>query len=378
MTEERKKILLITANDYLAYQPSVLNLYDHLSPFFDVTIITFEPEFIGKQKAEGRNILYLKIPKWIKWAVKKTDYLLQLLFKTLKLLLPSLSFNYLYYSRLQLRYLEMKLRRIKADIYIAVDIPVLYITQKVYGKCHFLSLEINAEDRYRSKIIVEHILCVIIQNELRYDFLFPDKKPPVFYIQNSPVFSDDMITSYERKDLIWAGSILKRFAVLDCIEFINEYKTYRLILRGGAEPKTLKFIHEQYFSLISSGNIVIDKEYMSLDNFIDYLSHYKIGFCFYSWDLIKQSFNYQSAPSGKLFMYMAAGVPVIACDIPGFRFVNEFKAGVLIKDYEPKTIYNAIKLIEEDYKNFQMGCYKAARYFSFDKNINPFIRFISS
>jgi glycosyltransferase involved in cell wall biosynthesis len=372
----KKKILIVTANDYLAYQPSVLNLYDHSELFFEATIVSFEPEFIGKQKAEGRQILYLRVPPWLKWTVQKFDFGIQTLFKLLRPIIPFLSHEFLFYNRLQLYYLEMKLHKMDADEYLAVDFPVLYVCQKVFGKCHFLSLEIHSNDPFRNKIKTENIQSVLIQNKERYDFLFPDKKPLVFFIQNAPVFREDMITHYERKDLIWAGSIVKRFAVLECIKFIQVYREYKLILRGGGEAKVLKYINRHYMDLLSSGNIVIHKEYLALGSFIDYLSHFKIGFCFYSWDIIRGSFNYQSAPSGKLFMYLAAGVPVIACNIPGFKFVKEFGAGVLINDYEPDTIYKAVKEIEAEYQKFQLACYEAAKFFSFDKMVKPFIEFL--
>jgi hypothetical protein len=374
--KDKKKILIITSNDYLAYQPSILNLYDHLVPFFEATIVSFEPEFIGRQKAEGRQILYLRVPFLLKWVVQKFDFGVQILFKMLRAFFPSLSHDFLFYNRLELFYLKINLRNLDADEFLAVDLPVLYICQKVFGKSHFLSLEIRSKEPFLRKIRTELIQSVLIQNKERYDFLFPERKPKVFFIQNSPVFREDMITHYERKDLIWAGSILKRFAVFDCIKFIQVHQEYKLILRGGAEAKILKHIHNNYGDLLSSGNIVLHKEYLELGDFIDYLSHFRIGFCFYSWDIINTNINYQTAPSGKLFMYLAAGVPVIACDIPGFKFVKEFGAGVLINDYEPNTIYRAVKEIEGGYQKYQSACYEAAKFFSFDKRVKPFIEFI--
>jgi glycosyltransferase involved in cell wall biosynthesis len=373
---KKRKILIVTANDYLAYQPSILNLYDFLQPFFDTTIISFEPEFIGNQKPDGRNIIYLKTPSFFKALVKKIDYFLQLSVKLFKPVFRSLSLEFSFYQRLQLFYLKLHLYKMQADEYLAVDIPALYVSQRVFGKCHFFSLELGVKDPYREKIRLENIQSVVIQNKARFNFLFQDAKLPVFYVQNAPVFDESMIKTYDRENIIWAGTILRRFAVLDCIEFVKSYPTYKLILKGGAERKTLNTINEVYKPLLESGILVIDRSYSPLDGFIDYLSHFKIGLCFYSWSLIGESINYQTAPSGKLFMYLAAGVPVIACNIPGFQFVREFGAGILIDDYRPLTIYNAVKRIEADYDSMQMACYQAARHFSFDKTVKPFIEFL--
>ena len=60
--------------------------------------------------------------------------------------------------------------------------------------------------------------------------------------------------------------------------------------------------------------------WLAAPEYIKYVSNFRIGFCFYDWNLIKNDFNYQTAPSGKLFVYLSAGLPVIVCNIPGFKF----------------------------------------------------------
>jgi glycosyltransferase involved in cell wall biosynthesis len=147
-------------------------------------------------------------------------------------------------------------------------------------------------------------------------------------------------------------------------------------LKGGGDKKTRRIINERYGELIKNGTVVFNQEYLEADSFLHFLSSFRIGFCFYSWSLIAASFNYQSAPSGKLFMYLAAGTPVIACNIPGFDFVKDFGAGILIDDYEPATIKKAIEQIEENYDAYSSGCYKAAAYYSFDNHVQPYIRFL--
>ena len=138
----------------------------------------------------------------------------------------------------------------------------------------------------------------------------------------------------------------------------------------------MKKINETYAHLIAAKRIRIDQDYLSASSFLDYLSHFRFGFCFYSWEIINASFNYATAPSGKLFMTLAAGVPVIACNIPAFKFVEEYGAGILIDDYKPETIYNAMKKIEENYDQHHLACYEAARYFSFDKRVAPYIHYL--
>lgn len=370
-----KKLLIVTSNDILVYQPTILNLYDYLSRHYDVTIISFEPEFIGKKKDFSRNVRYIKIPYLKRLLIQNFDFAVYLLVKFIKLFYSKIRFSYTYFQRVQFVYLKQALSKCSADEIIAVDMAALYACQLTYGKCEFLSLEIYDFDPYMEKMKIELINSVAIQNKMRYQFLFNGANLNTFYIPNAPVFEGEIQVA-ERKNLVWAGSILKRFAVFDCVDFIKKYPEYRLVLKGGAERKTLKELQNKYQDLILLGRIQIDHDYLTIQEFIKYLSEFRIGFCFYSWELIKSSINYQTAPSGKLFMYLAAGVPVIACNIPGFKFVEEFNAGILIDDYSPETILKAINKIEENYLKYQSGCFQAAKEFSFDKTVSPFINYL--
>jgi glycosyltransferase involved in cell wall biosynthesis len=210
---------------------------------------------------------------------------------------------------------------------------------------------------------------------MRYDYLFGNARLTTFIIQNAPVYVRPPKQA-DRKHFIWAGTIHRSFAVLDCVEFFKQYPEYTLVLKGGEEKKTRKFIDDHYKILLEQGRIVIDRSYLPSELFIDFLATFKIGFCFYSWDLINSNFNYKSAPSGKLFMYLAAGTPVIACNIPGFDFIREYGAGVLIDDYNPATIEKAVRQIQDNYDDYSRACIKAAQYFSFAKHVAPYIQFL--
>jgi glycosyltransferase involved in cell wall biosynthesis len=374
---KKRKLLIVTANDYLIYQPTILNLYDFLEPEFDVTILSFEPSFVSTKKDEKRNAEYISISAPVRFVVTNIDSLLFKMVRILKRWFGVFSYDYTLFQRLQLKYLKSRLKPMRPDRVIAVDIASLYASQQVFGKVEFLSLEIYPKDPYKNKINTNLINSVFIQNKIRFEHLFNGTELRRFYVQNAPVFKETYVTNYERKGLVWAGSILKRFAVLDCIDFIEKHQEYTLVLKGGAEEKTLQHIKENYAHLFTSGNLVLDQVYLEIDAFIDYLAHFRIGFCFYSWELINSSFNYQSAPSGKLFMCLAAGVPVIASDIPGFAFVKEFNAGVLVKDYKAETIQRAIQTIESDYETYRRGCYTAARHFDFKTNVDPYVRYLA-
>lgn len=372
----KKKLLIVTLNDYIIYQPTILNLYDALIPRFDVTIISFEPEYISNKKDQSRNIIYLGTNFFWKEFFQKTDFVLSKIAKLAKRILPGLTYHYLYYNYYLPKVLRKKLTTLPADIVIAVDIPALWVSQQVFGSVHFLSLEIDTSIPHFKKIDADKISSVFIQSPTRYTHLFNGRDIRVFYIQNSPVFEENYRTTYERKDFVWAGTILERFGILECLRFFESHPEYKIVIKGGGDKRTMEKVYQRYAHLIVSNRVQINQDYLPVDKFIDFLSTFKIGFCFYSWDLIGGNFNYQTAPSGKLFMYLAAGTPVIACNIPGFSFVREFDAGVLIDDYEPETIQKAVIEILGNYKKYSANCYRAAKHFSFDTAVKPYIEFL--
>ncbi len=97
---------------------------------------------------------------------------------------------------------ELKALKIKADIHIAVDLIALHVSQNIYGKVHFLSLEIenNTHPIYK-KIDRNNILSVFIQSKKRFEYLFPNSNLPVFYVQNSPVFKNEFSNQIRDKIL---------------------------------------------------------------------------------------------------------------------------------------------------------------------------------
>jgi len=257
-------------------------------------------------------------------------------------------------------------------------LPGLNSSQKFFGSVHFLSLEIeNRPNKFYQKFDINKIKSVFIQSKERYEYLFGDAKLQTFIVQNAPVFSESYIKHYPRDRFIYGGAMHRWLGVMECIEFFNQYPEFKLVLKGGGDKKTIRLIHSTYEKLIKSERIKIDQSYLPSDKFLDFLSTFRIGFCFYSWNLIESNFNYQTAPSGKLFMYLAAGTPVIACNIPGFQLVNEFRSGVLINDYKPETILAAVRKIESNYDAYSKACYEAARHYSFDKHVAPYIKFLN-
>lgn len=65
-------------------------------------------------------------------------------------------------------------------------------------------------------------------------------------------------------------------------------------------------------------------------------------------------YNHFSASSNKLFEYIMAEIPVIACDFPEIsKVVNQNKVGIVVDSHDNKDIANAVNKIVNDKKLYE-------------------------
>jgi hypothetical protein len=86
-----------------------------------------------------------------------------------------------------------------------------------------------------------------------------------------------------------------------------------------------------------------------------------------------QKFNFETAPSGKLFRYLASGLPLIVNVSKGMDMVTKYQAGIALEDVNPKSIYAAYLSIINNYEYYQEGCRRLLEHSSFKGNLLPYI-----
>jgi glycosyltransferase involved in cell wall biosynthesis len=370
MKSKRKSIYILYPDGIIAYSPTVLNLYDALAPLFDVTIFTYEPDkFFGDQKPGNRNIHYLKKSGWLKRMLFATLYHVGIgLFKT-----PRIG-RYRFKRQLNLLW-HLKLTK-KSDAIIAIDLISLWTAQKFHNHIHFVSLEIYEDDPLKSKINLEKIRSVIFQSEIRFRFYFPNENVPVFYIPNAPVFRE-LEMPIHKKGFIYNGTAIPEFGIFQCVEYIARFAGESLTIKGAVPTPIQSELETKYRSLLDANTLTIDKTYVDSSELTAYLSQFRIGFCFYDLSFEKiNTFNYLTAPSGKMFAYLAAGIPVIGNKIIGLSILEESNSGVLIESITPEQINEAVQRIESNYSWYSSNALAIARHYSFDKKVAPFIDFV--
>jgi hypothetical protein len=271
---------------------------------------------------------------------------------------------------------DKALRRFAPDEIIAVDLRALAIVQHSLPQVpvNLVSLEIPEPSEHKEQVVEQRISRLIIQSQARLERLFNGAKPKTFFVQNAPTFRPFALETSNRMGLVFCGTAVEGFGIFSCLKFLSVNPEYHLTVKGAVPPHIQQYLNVIFPELLSEERLKIDTNYLEMDALVEFLKAFRIGFCFYDtrFDFFDR-FNYYTAPSGKMFTYLASGVPVICNNLPGLRVVEEFGAGVLIEDLDAGSILSAIKKIEANYDYYAQNCLKAAAHFSFEESLQPFI-----
>jgi glycosyltransferase involved in cell wall biosynthesis len=365
----RKKVIILFPDEWLSHSPTVLNIAHNLSDRFDITIFAVDDGIFHNDALVGDLYRFVRIPRGLsKFFLRKARTVYDIVKACL-----------LY------RALTAEGFTHPPDEVIAVDALGLWVALRLFDRCHFLSLEVKKDWFFRHTDL-DRVDSIIIQTEARYRFLFEEPRGTVFYVQNAPALTSVPVAERKtfRRRLIFFGNVMPSHGLFDCLETIDSLCQsdggYTLTIKGVIPKAWVRaMITIRYRRLFQRSCVTLDEQYTPQAEIIDYLSAFDIGFCLYDFRLIaKNDFNYLSVPSGKLFNFYAAGVPVIGVDIPGLHSVREFKTGVLVDRLSAGTLRQAVAEITRDYDQYRRNCRIAAEHFDFQKAVGPFREFLTN
>jgi len=374
----KKNILILFCDTHLTYSPSTLNLFYKLKQHHDVELLSARiAGYYTTNQVTDPDI------KYIDFKVKRTpSELLRASFYKLvdRVFKPSeATLRTRYLHNYKTKALVEYIKRCNRNI-IAVDFFALWCVQKAGKQADILSLEIHENDAYFDTIELSTIKSVIIQSEERLNHLFPQKQPRYFIVQNAPRYVDfePNYNNRSKKNLIFCGSAVYGFGIISCLDFLKDYKEYTLTVKGALPHEIEGVINKYYGDLVLEKRVVMDPEYLSAEDLTHYISKFRIGFAFYDFYRYShlRTFNYATAPSGKVFQYLNSGVPIIANVLPGFEFIRKNHCGKLIDSLGSVQIKQAIDAIEESYVEIANNAKLLSQEYDFDKMIAPFLDYV--
>jgi len=373
----KKKILIVFPNEWLAYTPTILNIVYKLKNSFEIKVLAISDGVYSNHNLIEKEFEFIKINKFLGGTISFLD---KFSVKLGKIRIRGSKFHQL--VKIALLYYNLKEYYQTSKDYevIAVDSMGLFVTQKIFKKCHFLSLE-PYKDYLFEKSDLTRIESVIAHSEERYNYLFEESSIKAFILPNSPPLESDKAHWYYPKEPcqgIFFGNATPRNGIYFCLDAIRKSEKVSIVIKGTISPSVREKIFQDYRDLIDSGKLKIDSSYVQQEKINEYLSKFWFGFCFYDFGYVDEvtRFNFVSVPSGKMFNYYAAGVPVIGSDILGLKSVRDFNAGILLKTPSPKAINIAIKQVINQHHQYRENCFKAAEHFDFNKSLEKFKEYL--
>jgi hypothetical protein len=364
--QKKKLILIIFLDSHFAYSPTLQNLSEILSTKYEIF-------FFGRSKINESKInsFYydpnIKFPKLYFFA-KIFDSILYRLIKK-RIIIAFLDYHF--FSK---KIFKIKNKK-NYDFYkiLGVDTLATLIGIKIFGSCHFISLEI-----YKSQLInlylsykINCINSLMIQSIKRKKTLLKKYNGPTFFIENSPFYKKIYKRKFIKNSIIFFGSFLPVMGSEIVKAFAKDYPEFKITIRG---PVKLDF--DTYKLPI---NCFVDNKYICSAAIQKYLNVFELSFCFYDTNSFKEDYKdtFSNGVSGKMYNYFNALVPIIGNSSDGLKAIKQYSAGILVNKPNSDSIYNAICKIRENYNFYVRGCRLAAIDLNFQKKAKKYISFLS-
>lgn len=346
-----KTVLIVFPDDWLSYSPTILNLVTlMLKRGFGVRVLTVRSSYPIFGVEAG--VSYIDIDRRIKRALGW--FRLYDLYRTLRIA-----------ARLR--------REPRHDYYIAVDSLGALCVQLAGLQCYdFLSLEAR-RDTALWLLDRRFIRCVLIQSPERYGFLFGGESLSRHIIQNAPILNSPAVAQRPPIGpirLVYFGNAIRPHGIIECIDLVAQDPDVTLEICGVIADD----VKDHATRPPACDRIRIRRDYIDQAGVREYLSGFDVGLCLYN--VADTDFNYQTIPSGKLFNYYSAGLPVIGSNLVGLRSVVEFGAGVLVDSNTVPALRSALARIRVNYVKYSEGSVAASSYFEFGRMSKPYLEFL--
>lgn len=347
--DKQRKAFILFPDTWLSYSPSIINLAKVMIECgWQVTLVAFHDG--SYHKTVDVDVSYVVPTR----AIRKFVGVLKL---------------FSVYRFFALSFRAFQLRNAGFELVIGVDSLGYLITRLFFSRPIYFSLHIR---RTLSAFLCKKLRIdrMIIQTPERLELTFRDcayRPTDVWFIQNSPILDRNRKppARHDRSQfrVIYFGNVAKNhYGIENCIELLGHVlDDVTLTLKGPVTPEYRRELETNYDRFVSSGRLSFDSEYIPQDEVIPWLEGFDLGLCFYDQgEILRSDPNIISAPSGKMFNYLAAGLPTIGSKLSGLRILAEFGAGILIEGQDPKAIGEAVMEIRRSYETFTQGCRKAA------------------
>jgi glycosyltransferase involved in cell wall biosynthesis len=218
--------------------------------------------------------------------------------------------------------------------------------------------------------------CMVIQDEIRMELAkkYGLSHANTFLIPNSYNYlssNNSEINENNTCSVLYSGS-LEEWSVKSLIEHAAKFEQLSLTLSGWSRDG---FINKYISGAGVLSNIKINSIKYTFTDYIEVVKKHDIGLVWYSGKT--DNIRYIGRSSGKYFMYLSCGKPVIVQNLPGIADdVNKYKLGVVIESLD--ELNEAVDHIKQNYAFYSGNIAKHyPAIYAYDAVSKPFVGFIA-
>jgi glycosyltransferase involved in cell wall biosynthesis len=344
------RITVLFPDDWAPFSPTLTRLVEALRRHGDVAVFCFDSGRFDHSSLDPTVYRPLRVPARLAWVLRKSG-----LWRALRPLLLAVA------ARRHVR---------GASAVVAVDGGGAVAATLLGRRFDFLSLEIARFSPARW-LVPARARSIAIQSRDRLAFQFDPGRTaglPVHFIQNSPSFREAPALRPRPQTgarLVYIGNVLPVHGLEAMLGLVAAWPEADLTLQGPATDAVRARVAKA--AAETGGRVRLADGYIPDAQLPAFLSGFDIGLCLYDVALLGGDFNYLSAPSGKMFNYFAAGLPVLASAIPGLAPVERFAAGLQVRADAPDDLRRAAQTLLSRRDDFRAGALRAAEAFDFDR-----------
>jgi len=230
--------------------------------------------------------------------------------------------------------------------------------------------------RKMERMYLARCSCMVIQDEIRMELAkqYNLSHSNTFLIPNSYNYlscNHPEINENNTCSVLYSGS-LEEWSVKSLIEHAAKFEQLSLTLSGWSRDG---FINKYISGVGILNNIKINLIKYTFTDYIEVVKKHDIGLVWYSGKT--DNIRYISRSSGKYFMYLSCGKPVIVQNLPGIADdVNKYKLGVVIESLD--ELNGAVDHIKQNYAFYSDNIAKHyPAIYAYNAVSKPFVGFIA-
>jgi glycosyltransferase involved in cell wall biosynthesis len=231
---------------------------------------------------------------------------------------------------------------------------VLFKTEKLEIKSLKSADYVIAHDNWHREFIGEHFGI-----DAGKVLLLPNASLTVFTSQKSNYLGDLFKLDSSRQIILHSGGMGEWFRCREVAESTFNWPENSVLVFHTSHNVS----EDQYYKVLIkkdfNGKVLFSTIPVATDQLDSLISSAYIGLAIYSTQILGYRAELLGFAAGKVGNYLKCGLPVIATDLISFKYVTEYKCGVLVKD--ETDIADAIMTIESDYENYSKNallCYR--------------------